>query len=125
MVTVEAFIQGIKFPPDDPRREQIFSMEGVAAWRMRVHALGEYVWWNGDRIPYNSLEHRALLRRGIEAKFAQNPDALAALVSTHGLTIIHEPGGVESPLTSLPAHLYCQILTEIRNTAQHIATPDV
>jgi predicted NAD-dependent protein-ADP-ribosyltransferase YbiA (DUF1768 family) len=116
--TVEAFIQGIKFPPEDPRREQIFAMDGLPAWKMRTHAKGEHVWWGGKTIPYNSLEHRALLRRAIEAKFAQNSGALETLMSTKGLDIIHEPGGTpESPKTSLPAAVYCQILTDIRDTS--------
>ena len=114
--TVEAFIQGIKFPSDDPRREQIFAMKkGFSAWKMRVHAAGEYVWWNGQAISYRSPEHLSLIERAIEAKFNQNPDALGALKSTQGLAIIHESGIPESPLTSLPAEAYCQMLTRIRD----------
>ena len=116
--TVEAFIQGIKFPPGDPRREQIFAMNGLHAWKMRVHAQSDYVWWGEETLTYRSPEHSALIRRAIEAKFAQNPNALEALKSTEGLTIIHEPGGSpESPLSSLPAVVYCRILTEIREAA--------
>ncbi len=115
--SVEAFIQGIKFPPDDPRREEVFAMGGVAAWKMRVYAVGDYVWWGGVQISYRSAAHAELIRRAIEAKFAQNPDAFDALTSTRGLEIIHEPGGVESPLTSLPATVYCKILTDIREAA--------
>ncbi len=93
--TVEAFIQGIKFPSDDPRRDQIFNMDGLPAWKMRIHAKGDYVWWNGDQIIYRSPEHSALIKRAIEAKFAQNPEAMEALTSTKDLVIIHEPGGTK------------------------------
>ena len=112
--TVEAFIQGIKFPPDDQRREQIFAMNGLTAWKMRVHAKNEYVWWDGKQYTYRSPEHAALIKRAIEAKFVQNPTALEALEATRGLTIVHKTGVAESPHTSLPGSVYCQILTNIR-----------
>lgn len=115
--SVEGFIQGIKLPPDDPRREETLAAHGFAAWKMRVHAKGEFVWWNGMTITYRSPEHAALIRRAIEAKFAQNPDALEALKATRGLTIIHETGHPESPTTTLPAVVYCEILTTIRDAA--------
>jgi len=114
--TVEAFIQGIKFPMNDPRRKQIFAMNGFNAWKMRVQCKAEYVWWKKAKIPYNSPAHAALLKRAIQAKFAQNPDAMAALKATRGLTIIHDvSSSPESAKTSLPAVVYCQILTEIRD----------
>lgn len=116
--TVEALIQGIKFSPNDSRREQILGMDGLAAWKMRVHAEGDFVWWAGAQMVYRSPEHAALIKRAIEAKFAQNPDAMEALISTKDLTIIHKPGSTpESPKTSLPAAVYCQILTDIRERA--------
>ena len=116
--TVEAFLQGIKFPEDDPRRAEVFAMSGYLAWKMRVHSKAEYVWWNGERIVYNSKAHAALLKRAIEAKFAQNPDALEALKNTRGLEIIHDTGGSgESDKTSLRAVVFCQILTDIRDRA--------
>lgn len=115
--SVEGFIQGIKLAPGDPRREETFALVGIPAWKMRVHAKGEYVWWGGKTIPYNSPEHRALIRRAIEAKFAQNRDALEALKQTRGFTIIHHTSVPESPNTSLPAVLYCKILTDIREAA--------
>ena len=113
--SVEGFIQGIKLPPDDPRREETLRLQGIPAWRMRLHAKGEYVWWNGKQIPYRTAEHAELIRRAIEAKFAQNPDALEALKATRGLTIIHETVHPESPTTTLPAATYCAILTAIRD----------
>lgn len=115
--SVEGFIQGIKLPPEDPRREETLKLQGVSAWKMRMHAKGEFVWWNGEQIPYRSAKHADIIRRAIEAKFAQNPDALEALKATRGLKIVHETGQPESPTTTLNAVTYCAILTEIRDTA--------
>ncbi len=116
--SVEGFIQGVKFAPNDPRRNETLRLQGIPAWKMRVHAKGEFVWWNGEQIPYRSAKHTELIRRAIEAKFAQNPDALEALNATRGLTIIHETGQPESPTTTLPAVTYCAILTTIRDSTR-------
>jgi predicted NAD-dependent protein-ADP-ribosyltransferase YbiA (DUF1768 family) len=115
--SVEGFIQGIKFAPDDPRRGATLKLQGVPAWKMRTQAQGGFIWWNGEQIAYRSQKHSELIRRAIEAKFAQNLDAFEALLATRGLTIIHETGHLESPTTTLTAVAYCAILTTIRDTA--------
>lgn len=112
--SVEGFVQGTKFPGGHPWRHRAFDSVGKDAKRLSSEAQNEFVWWKGQAIPYGSTEHHQLIERAIRAKFEQNEDAMRALVSTGNLTLIHELGSPESPKTSLPAAVFCDILTRIR-----------
>ena len=112
--SVEGFIQGIKFPLEDPRREISFGLTGMEAKEMGNQAENNYVWFaGGERHPYGSKRHHEVIGMAIQAKFEQNPDTMEALLSTEEKKITHEVG-LESPRTSLPKELFCKILTEIR-----------
>lgn len=112
--SVEGFVQGTKFPEGNPLRQQAFKSVGKDAKRLCVNAENKFVWWKGQTIPYGSSEHHALIERAIRAKFEQNEAAMRALISTGNLTLIHELGSPESPMTSLPAKVFCDILTRVR-----------
>lgn len=117
-VSVEGFIQGIKFPKDDPRREAAFAMSGVKAKRMsrkaaRAHGR-KFVWWWGRAITYGSNDHHRLIAEAIGAKVMQNPSVQRALRATEGMELIHDFGRPESKTTSLPARVFVRILTELR-----------
>ena len=114
LASTEGFIQGIKFPESDPRRKQAFGMSGGKAKRMARGAEGRFVWWQGAEIAYGSIEHHALIERAIRAKFDQQPAALEMLLATDGMELIHDLGTPESETTSLPACVFCAILTRIR-----------
>lgn len=120
MASVEGFVQGIKFPEfprEDTRRDIAFRLAGFAAKRIGDEAREfgyEFVWWRGKAIKYGSVEHFKLNERAIRAKFEQNPEAMAALLSTKGKKITHELGGEENPRTCLPKKAFCDILTRIR-----------
>ena len=113
IASAEGFIQGIKFPQDDPRRQEAFRSWGKNAKRIGESASREHVWWNDCQLPYNSPAHRDLIERAIVAKFSYNEGARLALISTGDIVLVHdvEP---ESPFTSLPAAVFCRILTDIR-----------
>ncbi|HSD11977.1 MAG TPA: hypothetical protein VLC10_00315 [Patescibacteria group bacterium] len=113
--SAEGFIQGIMRPEDDPDRAAAFASVGFAAKRFGRKAARTAVWWKGETIPFGSPEHHRLIGRAIKAKFDQNPGAMAALLATKGLTLIHDLGRPESPRTSLPANVFCAILTAIRD----------
>ncbi len=115
--SAEGFIQGIMWPEDHPNRAAAFASVGFAAKKFGRTAPRTAVWWGGQEIPFGSPEHHALIGRAIRAKFDQNPDAMAALLATKGLTLIHDLGRPESPTTSLPARVICAILTAIRDGA--------
>jgi len=121
IVSVEGFIQGIKFPEDHPARLRAFQLFGIKAKRSGRGAKRQFVWWTGQIISYGSPEHYALIERAIRAKLDQNPDAMHALLATKGMVLIHDydpgrpaPGRIESPYTSLPAEVFCDILSRIR-----------
>lgn len=114
LASVEGFIQGTKFPQDDLRRYEAFGLTGKKAKKYGEYAERKYVWWKGELIPYGSNEHYNLIERAIRAKFKQNPEALRALLETNGLILTHDVGEPEPPNTSLPAEIFCRILTQIR-----------
>ncbi|MGB6103119.1 MAG: hypothetical protein WBF88_04640 [Pusillimonas sp.] len=114
--SVEGFIQGIKFPEDDPRREQAFQSSAWDAKHFGDQADRSAVYWNKERIGYGSTEHHQLIERAIRARIEQSVGLRAILLATHGLTLIHDTGhGPDSPKTSLPAAVFCRILTELRD----------
>lgn len=113
LASVEGFLQGIKFPPGHPSREAAFLTHSLPAKQLGETAERHSVWWNGAVIAYGSDAHHALLARGIRAKFHANPGFQLALRASAGLEIIHDVGP-ESPATSLPARVFCRILTELR-----------
>jgi predicted NAD-dependent protein-ADP-ribosyltransferase YbiA (DUF1768 family) len=115
--SVEGFIQGTKFPDGHPTRQEAFQSVGIKAKRLGNHADRQFVWWKGNVLPYGSLEHHKLIERAIRAKYKQNSEAMAALVATKGMTLIHDVGHPDPPNTSLPREVFCDILTRIREEA--------
>lgn len=120
LASVEGFIQGTKFPENDPRRKQAFQSMGRDAKRFGRDAERKFVWWQGQTIPYGSPEHHSLIERAIRAKLEENPEALKALIATKDMTLIHDLGHPEFSNTSLPAKVFCDILTRIRE--EHLST---
>ncbi len=118
LVSVEGFIQGIKFPENDPRREEAFKLWGSDAKKYGPQAAQSYgydfVYWGGKKYFYGTDEHHALIERAIRARFLHNQGAFMALLKTKGMRLVHEVGP-ESVHTSLPAKVFCRILTEIRD----------
>jgi predicted NAD-dependent protein-ADP-ribosyltransferase YbiA (DUF1768 family) len=113
--SVEGFIQGIKFPEGDPRRAAAFIASGWEAKRLGDTADRSGAYWGGVSQVYGSPDHHRLIERAMRARIAQSLGLQEALRSTAGATLIHDTGsGRESPTTSLPAAVFCRILTEIR-----------
>ncbi|MVT64493.1 hypothetical protein GPL21_05125 [Bradyrhizobium pachyrhizi] len=114
--SVEGFTQGIKFAENDINRRAAFESSGWPAKYLGETADRSGAYWQGHRIPYGSDEHHRLIERAIRARILQSEGLRAALKSTAGMTLIHEPGtGAESPTTSLPATVFCRILTQLRS----------
>ena len=114
LTSVEGFVQGTKLPEDHPTRAVAFASFGGAAKKLSKIAEGKLVWWNGKTITFGSSAHHKLIERAIRAKFQQNPSAMLALLCTAGEEITHDLGKPENPNTSLPAKVFCDILTRIR-----------
>lgn len=113
--SVEGFVQGIKFPEGDPRRAEAFISSGKAAKRLGDTADRSGAYWGGVRLPYGSSDHHRLIERAMRARIAQSVGLQEALKSTGDATLIHDTGaGGDAPMTSLPAAVFCRIITEIR-----------
>lgn len=123
--SIEGFIQGIKFAEEDPRRLQAFQLSGWEAKRLGGEADRSGVYWDGARLVYGSTAHHQLIETAIRARIQQSEGLQAALLSTQGAVLVHETGQEESPTTSLPATVFCRILTDIRealiSARQHTA----
>jgi len=128
--SVEAFVQAIKLEESGPKaakRRRIMLLSGYQAQRAgrnpnreirRRLAAGQEanVYHGGRTIAYRSRIHSALIRRAIEAKFDQSPDARAALIATGKRPLVHSPPKKQHSQTSLPAEEFCRMLTEIRES---------
>lgn len=116
--SIEGKVQGDKFPPGDPRKEQAYNTFGKEAKKIGNKACiyGYRSIWTADgrKIKYGSPEHYKESELAIRAKFDENPEAMRVLLSTKGKKIIHEIGP-ESPTTCLPREIFCGILTRIRD----------
>ncbi|HFH4003656.1 MULTISPECIES: hypothetical protein [Pseudomonas] len=112
--SVEGFIQGIKFPESDPRRLQAFHLSGWDAKQLGDLADRSGVYWNRQCLPYGSTQHHQLIESAIRARIDQSIGLQRALLSTNGLDLVHDTGRAEAPTTSLPAIVFCRILTAIR-----------
>ncbi|KOF55019.1 MULTISPECIES: hypothetical protein [unclassified Achromobacter] len=113
--SVEGFIQGIKFPENDPRRLQAFNLSGWEAKHLGEQADRGGAYWNGQCLPYGSMQHHRLIEAAIRARIRQSAGLQRALLSTSGLVLIHDTGRKEAATTSLPAGVFCRILTGIRD----------
>lgn len=113
IASVEGFVQGIKLPPENPLRQKAFLSHSHTAKQFGEAAARVHVWWGNQVLPYGSPEHHELIARGIRAKFFCNGGLQIALRATEELRLIHDLGH-ESPTTSLPASVFCQILTSLR-----------
>ncbi|MGB3425411.1 MAG: PAS domain S-box protein [Castellaniella sp.] len=115
LASVEGFIQGIKFPPGHASREQAFA---ASAWDAKACGQGaekQFAYWDGTQLEFGSDAHHALVERALRARFAQNEGLRRVLASTQGLDIQHLTGESEPERTSMPAALFCRILTDIRD----------
>src|SRR5690606_13289871 len=90
--SIEGFIQGIKFPEGDPRREQAFVSSGWDAKRLGDTAGRSGAYWKGERIAYGSDAHHRLIEKAIRARIAQNQGLARVMKSTRGEVLAHSTG---------------------------------
>jgi hypothetical protein len=117
--SVESLLQGIKFQTRTKRNE-IFGLNGIDALKTgREIGSVSYVYWNEERIVYNSTKHRLLLAMFIAEKVRQNEKVQEALLSTVDCFIYHDVGE-ENPRTSLPEKFYIEVLLKQRDLLQKL-----
>lgn len=116
LASVEGFIQGLKFPEGDARREQAFQSSAWEAKQAGEQADKTAAYWAGKHMPFGSPEHHQLVGRAVRTRIEQSPGLRQVLISTKGLVLKHETGhGPEPVVTSLPATIFCKVLTDLRD----------
>lgn len=127
IASIEGFHQGIKYD-DEVRRRKIFESWGVkakSAGREANRLATGYVYWGTPLSPieWQSREYFDLYFDALFAKFTQDEEAKAALISTGNNRFSHIiPGG--SGLTEIEFHKthLCQSLYCIRDFIREIST---
>src|SRR5690606_32746201 len=114
--SVEGFIQGLKFPEGDERREQAFHASAWDAKQLGEQADKITAYWAGKHMAFGSTEHHQLVGRAVRTRIEQSPGLCQVLMSTKGLVLKHETGhGPEPAITSLPATVFCEVLADLRD----------
>jgi len=109
--SVEAFWQGLKFEKESERR-RIATLVGSAAKDAGdQQGYGATVTYEGRAIPIGTWEHWQLMRAACEAKFAQNEEARAALLSTGDRPLVHR---VRHDSRTIPGVIMCEIWMKVR-----------
>ncbi len=121
--SVEWFWMSLKFPPNDPRKEEAKHMSWLAAKKFwnPVKDTPVVYWWDSV-IQSWSAEHHELLKDAIWAKLQQNPEIYILLSKSWKKPIVHLPLHGENVLypdsTTIPAKKFAQILTDLRKKIQ-------
>lgn len=121
--SVEWFWMSLKFPPNDPRKEEAKHLSWLSAKKFwnPVKDTPVVYWW--DRIIASwSPEHHQLLEDAIWAKLQYNPEIYLLLYKSWNKPIVHLPLHGENLLypdsTTIPAKKFAQILTDLRKKVQ-------
>ena len=118
--SMEGFIQGIKYPHGTQERWRTFMLVGKRAKLMSPVSSQPFVWWKETQLQYGGHAHRNLIKRALHKKFMQNKDCCDVLISTGALILTHNTGTPESPHTSLPSHVFCDFLTQLRKRLRKV-----
>ncbi len=88
--SVEGFWQGLKFR-DETDRQRVAALSGAAAKAAGpTSEPGERIVYDGREIIVGTVDHWALMERATRAKFDQDEDARAALLSTGTRPLEHK-----------------------------------
>ena len=109
--SVEGFWQGLKFP-DEADRRRVAELSGHAA-RTAAPKLepGDRFVYEGREIVVGTVDHWALMERANLAKFEQDDDARAALLSTGTRALVHR---VEPDSRTIPGVIMADIWMRLR-----------
>jgi predicted NAD-dependent protein-ADP-ribosyltransferase YbiA (DUF1768 family) len=110
--SVESFWQGLKFAGDGDRR-RLAQFEGARARAEgEEQGYGATVSYGGREIAVGTWSHWQLMERACRAKFEQNADARAALLSTGDRPLTHV---VRRDSKTIPGVIMAQIWMRIRH----------
>lgn len=114
---VEAVVQSMNFPMDDPRHESTLHLSGPVCKSMiyeaeSVVAETGLVYWNGGIFEIDSDDRLWLLDSVIRAKFATNKLAWEALRLSEGRTFEYNTSELDERL-SIPTNLFLHTLSSV------------
>jgi predicted NAD-dependent protein-ADP-ribosyltransferase YbiA (DUF1768 family) len=110
-LSVESFWQGLKFGSDSERR-RLAQLEGPRARAEGdKQGYGSTVTYSGQEIAVGTWAHWQLMEKACRAKFAQNPEAAAALLATGNRPLTHV---VRHDSKALPGVIMAAIWMRIR-----------
>lgn len=110
--SVEGFWQCLRYP-EGPERRAVAALAGSAAKRAGKLEPPERTDYLGKSVRWGTHEHWALMRAAIRAKFDQNADARAALLSTGSRILVHR---MRTDSRSIPGTLMAQIWMDARDS---------
>lgn len=121
--SVEAFWMSIKYPENDPRRNQIRELSGMNAKKSGNDAKNiKEIYYNGETIIVGSADHHALMKRAIRAKLEQNPDILKTLLDTGDKKLTHivftrheNEKFILHDSKTIPGEVFAKIYEELRD----------
>ncbi len=113
--SVESFWQGLKFT-DESERQRIALLDGrQARTEGSKKGYGTTIFYQGQEVPVGTWQHWQLMAKACWAKFTQNEDAKAALLSTGSRPLVH---CTRRDSRTIPGVIMAQIWTRIRNKLQ-------
>ena len=110
--SVEGFWQGLKLP-GEADRERLASLAGHAAKSAGPKSEpGDRIVYEGREVVVGTVDHWALMEHASRAKFEQDDDARAALVSTGSRPLVHK---VPTDSRTIPGVIMADIWMRIRD----------
>ena len=117
--TIESFWQGLKFD-DRAERDRIAGLDGHAAWEAgTAKGYGATVSYGGETIPVGTWAHWQLMDRACRAKFTENAQARAALLSTGTRPLTHI---VRHDSKAIPGAIMAEIWMRLRKEMEVVSS---
>ena len=108
----------IKFPPNSIERNNILNLSKqdaeIMANELGKEAKKDYVYWDGKRFQYNSVEHQMLIASFIREKFYQNKKLMEILLTTENRILDYYQNNSDIKNSILTKETFLFILKGIR-----------
>ena len=118
--SVESFWQSLKFEDETERTRVARAAGGEAKGRGDKKGYGTLIHHSGVEIPVGTWAHWQLMEKACHAKFTQNPDALAALLSTKPRPLEHR---IRRDSRTIPGVIMAEIWMKLRHELTIPALP--
>lgn len=112
--SVEAFYAVLLIQDNPAKRVRVRTMWGVRAKHEIPKKKPATLEYEGAHFPLGSDDHVGLIKRAIRAKLDAHPNIAAAFLQTRPRRIVHETGYPDPVDAEFPHHVFCRILTELR-----------